>query len=215
MFLYLSGCRICEVITGERRRRSTGSEAKYFEDSFYSGERAGVWSLSTLKRKVGLVRNVALPLDSEIDPWVKVVAEEWGGGNPWGLSYQEAYKANLEVFKGYGYIIEPQRVELTDPLLIEKYAVEFSRRGNVEKATKLRETGIFFESGKHPKRASDHVFRHIRTRELTQSYGFTDNDLMTFFGWSPVSFGKNPYMQRYQNLRWQDYFPKLLRKRVG
>lgn len=155
-------------------------------------------------------------MSPEYEPWTQLVVDDWkrAGGNPWDVTYLQAYRANVEIFKGYGYTIEPQRVQLNDPDIIRRYAERFAAIGKNEKATKLLEAGILFEADEHPKRGSNHIFRHLRARELTQDYGFTDNDLMVYFGWSPVSFGKNPYMQRYQNLRWQDYFPKLLRRKI-
>jgi hypothetical protein len=53
-FLYLSGCRINECITGEKHRRCTGGEAALVETTFNGSEKVGQWTLYTLKRKVGL-----------------------------------------------------------------------------------------------------------------------------------------------------------------
>jgi integrase len=186
-FLYLTGCRVSEVITeAYKTERALGGEA-VLSLTTYKGVDVALFTLSTLKRKSGLRRNIALPATVK-DPWVRKLALEWsktGGRSPYRFTRRFAYVANKTVFDGYEYVIEDQRVQLKDGT-------------------------VLFEKEKHNKQSSNHGLRHFRARELTQDYGFTDNDLMTFFGWSPVSFGKNPYMQRYQNLRWQDYFDKLL-----
>jgi hypothetical protein len=199
MFLYLTGCRISEAIiqapnpyqskTKNRviQPRVTGNDL-HVSFTSYEGEEVAVFTLDTLKRKTGLLRNVAIPLNPKIEPWGRNIALPLKWENPFTMNRHIVYQANRVVFNGLGYIIEPQLV-------------------------KRRDGSIIFEAPKHMKPASDHFMRHIRSRELTVDYGFSDNDLMQFFGWSPVSFGKNPYMQRYQNLRWQDYFPKMLQKK--
>jgi len=199
-FLYLTGCRISEAVTTPRKPyesaakglvapRTTGGELTLSYGK-YGEEDAALFGFKTLKKKTGIDRVVALPLSPKVEPWTQFVVNTWRGGNPYKLSRHVAYQANKIIFAGLGYIVEDQLVK--------------DRKGNT-----------LFEAPRHMKRSSDHFLRHVRSRELTMSYGFSDNDLMTFFGWSPVSFGKNPYMQRYQNLRWQDYFPKLLRASAG
>jgi integrase len=185
-FLYITGCRISEAVTRRTKDdRVTGDILTTSEDEFNDIDVA-IWNFSTLKRKTGLNRSVALPMDDRYEPWAEEIYKPMQWENPFTMSRHIAYQANRIIFNGLGYIIEPQLV-------------------------KRRDGTVIFEADKHMKHSSNHFLRHVRSRELTVDYGFTDNDLMTFFGWSPVSFGKNTYMQRYQNLRWQDYFPKLLK----
>lgn len=192
MFLHVTGCRISEAITKQAawdaaRVGMTGNLLDYSIQD-YNGEEALVWQFHTLKRSGHPERIVAFPLSPDYEPYSKEILQAWEKTekNPWHITRVVTYHANREIFQGFGYMIEPQRI--------------------------VKDGKVIFEADKHMKKFSDHAHRHIRSRELTFRNGFTDNDLMVFFGWSPITMGKNPWVQRYQNLRWQDYFPKLLRR---
>lgn len=68
--------------------------------------------------------------------------------------------------------------------------------------------------GEKWKPLTNHGLRHIRIKELIQTYGFTPLEIQRFVGWTAGSLksqGVNPMMDTYFSLVWRDYFPKLLK----
>jgi hypothetical protein len=78
------------------------------------------------------------------------------------------------------------------------YIVEDQKKGDVK-------------TPKHLKPCGNHAMRHFRTQELMLKYDFSDRDLMQFFGWTARNIGINPMIVRYAALKWQNYYPKLVR----
>ena len=60
-----------------------------------------------------------------------------------------------------------------------------------------------------------HSLRHFRCTHLSEIYGFSPMDLVTYMGWTyRTAFGIS-MLDRYMHLSWKDYFPKLLRPLKG
>ncbi len=66
-----------------------------------------------------------------------------------------------------------------------------------------------------------HGLRHLRTKELFETYNFDGLDFMAYIGWTTgTSSGRGggvpAMLPRYASIydSWKRYFPKLLRKRI-
>jgi len=71
--------------------------------------------------------------------------------------------------------------------------------------------------GESWKGLGNHGLRHIRIKELIQTYGLSPLEIQRFVGWTAGSLkglGVNPMMDTYFSLYWRDYFPKLLKEGV-
>jgi len=67
---------------------------------------------------------------------------------------------------------------------------------------------------RHNNEFATHALCHIRTAELIEYYGFDGYDISVYGGWTLRGMiGGSSAMSRYAHLRWQRYFPKLLKER--
>lgn len=195
---YLFCGRISEVVAKACPRDTTVARGPIGRDvrltTFELGPlkaKVAVFSVSTAKRD-GLKRLVALPLDKEYEPWTEQVCnffQNRGYSPVFPFTRQKAWQYAKKAFEGLRYPI---------------YMYKIFEDGKVVKEVK-----------QHSKPFATHALRHIRASELIEEYGFDGIDLSIYGGWTLRSMvGVGSSMQRYAHLRWQKYFPKLLRKRV-
>ena len=175
-------------------RGPNGSDVR--RESFELGpikENVAVFTVSTAKRD-GVERLVALPFSEKYEPWTSLVYEYFQaqGSKPcFPFTRQKVWLSSKHVFKG-----------LTYP--IDRYTSIESNNGK-----KIRKT-----VDRHMKPFRTHALRHIRASELVDRYGFDGIDLSIYGGWTLRSMvGVGSSMERYAHLRWQKYFPKLLKER--
>ena len=176
-------------------RGPKGSDVRV--ESFELGpvrEKAAVFTISTAKRD-GIERLVALPLDEKYEPWTSIVYDYFQQRKKqpcFPFTRQKIWQSSRSAFKGLKYPIERY-------VLIEN-------RGE----KKIRKV-----VDRHMKPFATHALRHMRTRELLERYGFEWDDLSIYGGWTLRSMlpQVSASMQRYAHLRWQQYFPKLLKER--
>lgn len=170
-----------------------GSDVKL--DVFELGaikEQAAIFTVSTAKRG-GVERLVALPFNSNYEPWTKKVYEYFAecGENPcFPFTRQKVWQYSKQAFDGLRYPIE--RYTIIKP----------EGEKNVRKVV-----------NRHFKPFRTHALRHVRASELIEYYGFDGVDLSIYGGWTLRStIGVGSAMQRYAHLQWRKYFPKLLKK---
>jgi len=189
---YLYAGRISEVVSvGYGRdvpRGPRGTDVKMASYEMGSvKEPAVVFVVKTAKRQ-GRPRLIGLPVNYE--PWALPLYDyfqERGDDFVFPFSRQVAYEAARRAFYGLVYNIEPYYWH-------KKYDTESVIR--------------------HLKPFTDHALRHERASELVEFYGFDGVDLGIYGGWTLRTAARMPTMvDRYLELGWQRYFPKLLKRR--
>ena len=159
-----------------------------------SGEEieVAIWTIKTAKRH-GKERLIALPLDKTYEPLTKPL-----------LNYFQKFNKNEIVFpftrqKATCYAKDIFK-KLTYP--IESYKI-------------YKDGEIVKQPQDHNKLFRTHALRHLRATELLSKYRFDGSDLSVYGGWTLRSMlGVGGAMTRYTHLRWDHYFPKLLKKRT-
>jgi hypothetical protein len=193
MTAYLYAGRISEVVGHASPRDTTtargpkGSDVRF---DVVDGHEITLFTVYTAKRQ-GLERIVALP--TEFEPWSKQIADYFMVAKdsfvfPFTRQYISKYILENETFKGYQYPIDRYRVKQGELVNV------VPRHWN-------------------PFRL--HALRHLRTTELVRFYHFRAEDLAAYCGWRLRTVAKDisPVMERYIDLSWQEYFPKLLKER--
>lgn len=195
---YLFAARISELVskaspsdnTVARGPRGKDCYATTYNDRGNEVE-AVVFRIQTAKRQ-GLERLIALPLDSQFEPWSQPLYryfQERGEDHVFPFTRQKIWRFAKQAFEGLTYPIQTYRI------------------------TK-KSLGIKKVVDRHLRPFRLHALRHIRTAELIEVYGLDGIDLSAYGGWTLRSMiGVGSSMDRYAHLRWQRYFPKLLRKR--
>jgi len=200
MTTYLYAGRISEVIgratagdnTTARGPKGNDVRLDYYQNGEHK-EPCVVFTVRTAKRE-GIVRNVALPLDYE--PWAEVVYKYFQRFKtrtvfPFTRQRVGMYVRENQIFDG-----------LTYP--IEKYTI-------VKTVGKLKKVKT---KNRHFRRYNLHAIRHSRASELVEFYGFDGFNLAVYGGWTYKTAARTSgVMDRYLSLGWQNYFPKLLKKR--
>lgn len=188
---YLYAGRISEVVGAgyfaDIPRGPKGSDVRM--ESYELGpikEPAVVFTVRTAKRE-GKPRLVGLPVNYE--PWALPLYDyfqEHGDDFIFPFTRQVAWEAAKKTFDGLSYTIEPYH---------------WHRQGGT----------VVVE--RHLKPFTDHALRHLRASELVEFYGFDGVDLGIYGGWTLRTAARMPTMvDRYLELGWQRYFPKLLKK---
>lgn len=208
-YLYLISGRASEAV-GKSSRKDIGTNPRgpmarslSFQD--YEGEEAAVFNVKTAKRK-GRERICALPLATEYEPWAREVSDYFGEFDSRELVFpftrQRLSRHSKECWKDLWYKIEPYNI------------VNLDSEGKT----------IIGENGKrqttpvdvHMRTLTVHAVRHFRASDLTGFYGFDGKDLSAFCGWLlSTAMGISSSVDRYVQLNWRSYFPKLLKKRFG
>ncbi|GAJ01734.1 unnamed protein product, partial [marine sediment metagenome] len=145
-------------------------------------------------KRGGIERFAALPLNKKYEPWTRQVYDYFldRGSRPcFPFTRQKVWQYSKQVFEG-----------LTYP--IERYTI-------IEGQGKIKIRRVV---ERHSRPFRTHALRHIRTSELLEHYGFDGFDMSIYGGWTLRSMvGVGSSMERYAHLRWQRYFPKLLKTR--
>ena len=192
MTAYLYAGRISEVVgyasQGDTSvaRGPKGNDVRF---DVIDGHKTALFSVYTAKRK-GQERVVALPL--EFEPWALPVAEYFqkaGSNYVFPFSRQFVSRKTKKTFEGFQYPIEQYKI----------------KQGELVKVV---------ERHWNPFRL--HALRHLRTTELVRFYHFRAEDLAAYCGWRLRTIARDisPVMERYIDLSWQEYYPKLLRERA-
>jgi hypothetical protein len=205
-YLYLICGRASEVCArayGTRQVYGPVGEVDFAEyEDEVSGKTFGVavFPVKTAKRN-GIVRKVALPLDREYEPWTKEVADYFGQFIPkpvFNFTPQYFWRKAKPLFKGWTYPIDGYTLK--------------ARNGEMR----------IVEQHAHP--CALHWLRHLRATELVSAPGYPKRfrfdvfELAYFGGWTIkglMGMGMSGgAFQRYVNLPWEAYFPKLLRSKA-
>ena len=189
-------------------------EITKFEDdisgAFYD---AAVFPVRTAKRK-GHLRKIALPLDPKYEPWTQQVVDYFqskGKRNVFPFSRQYLWRLARPYFKDMNYNIESYRLWITKKGSVVTY------RDTTAIDTELK----FVEAHTNP--CALHWIRHLRATDLVSAPGYPRRfrfdvfELSYFGGWTlrglmglGASRGSGAF-ERYINLSWENYFPKMLR----
>jgi hypothetical protein len=192
MTAYLYAGRISEVVgiaTSGDTSVAMGPKGSDVRFDVVDGHETVLFTVYTAKRQ-GLERIVALPV--EYEPWAQQVADYFqkahGSVFPFTRQWISKYIREKETFKDYQYPIE-------------RYKVKQGQLLNIVP--------------KHWNPFRLHALRHLRTTELVRFYHFKAEDLAAYCGWHLQTISKDisSVMERYIDLNWQSYFPKLLKKR--
>jgi hypothetical protein len=202
-YLYLICGRASEVVSEAYGGRSAYGPDGSVDFAEYEDEVSGavykvaVFSVKTAKRK-GTIRKIALPLDSKYEPWTQGVADYFQkrAGKPvFPFTPQYLWRKSKPLFKGMKYPIDMYSIKTKEGEL--KTIEQHIRPCALHWIRHLRATELVSAPG-YPKRFRFDVF------ELAYFGGWTIKGLMGM-GMSGGAF------QRYVNLPWESYFPKLLR----
>jgi hypothetical protein len=193
MTAYLYAGRISEVIGKATPGDTTVARGPAGTDATLDtieGHEAVLFNVYTAKRD-GLLRVVALPIETE--PWAKLLYDYFqskGTAKVFPFTRQIVWCSAKETFKGLTYPVDKYRVV-------------------------NRELQSVREVPKHDHPFALHALRHLRATELVNFYHFKAEDLAAYCGWRLTSLTKmTTVMERYIGLQWQDYFPKLLKRRA-
>jgi len=169
-------------------------------------EPVAIFTLGTLKRGWieipqqhgkaygGFERKIALPLNPAYEPWTQPLyayfKERIDQGKPiFPFNRQKIWMLARQTFNGWHYRIA----------------------GYVRK----KADGTKKRVPEHYKPFGDHALRHLCDENLENNYGFTGKDKSAYLGWTQRTVGEtaSSASERYRTIRWQSYFPKLLKKR--
>ncbi len=166
-------------------------------------EPAAVFHVWTEKRKglkhIGIRRDIALPLNPSYEPWAKELLEYFQKRQVlkepiFPFNRQKAYALAKPAFEGLSVKITHYRKTL--PELDEK---------GKHKMQMIPE---------HTRNFTVHSLRKIRENELRRFYRFDAFELSAYGGWTmQTTAGTSAALAHYDTPAWEDYFPKLLRKR--
>ena len=164
-------------------------------------EEVAIFKVSTEKR-MGLLREIGLPLNPKYDPWVKQAYDYLSKkkDNGFQFSRQQMWVTAKEVFEGLVYTIHPyKRAELT-----KSGEYQYDDNGKLLKKTIQQSTKNF----------TDHGIRHLRNLELKKFYGLTPEERAGYGGWTlATTAGTSAAQDRYEESSWRLYFPKMLKHR--
>ncbi len=182
-FLYLTGCRISEAVTLQRP---------------YDSER---------------VLNTGLDLTYRQDYFDDEKEIEVAVFNLKTLKRQDHVIRSIAIPVDEKY--EPWARQLTYDLA-RGNPFNIARQ-HVWSANRIIFDGLYYSTPKSKKfkfkHLANHGLRHIRIKELIQTYGFTPVEVQRWVGWTAQTVGVNPQMDVYFSLVWRDYFSKLLKIR--
>lgn len=151
-----------------------------------------------LKRQ-GIRRDIALPLNSEFEPWSRELLEYFLKRQVlkepiFPFYRQKAYTLSKQVFEGLTVKITHYRKALP----------ELDGKGK----------HLMKMIPEHVKPFTVHSLRKIRENELRRNYRFDAFEISAYGGWTMQTMaGTSSALAHYDVLPWEDYFPKLLRKR--
>lgn len=207
-YLYLIDGRISEGIS---RRASSDvkttprgprmRDLEIQEDD--NGGEVALFNVNTAKRG-GILRVCALPLDPSYEPWTKRVVQYFEKFEPeehvFPMTRQKVWGQARECWEDLVYPIEDYDRVLVD----EEGDVIRQENGKADK----------HRVNRHMRPFTTHAIRHIRATDLVVYYGFNGPNLAAFAGWTlSTAMGVSSSINRYVQLNWRSYYPKLLKKR--
>jgi hypothetical protein len=215
-YLYLICGRAAEVVTETYGNRNVyGAVGTDVHTTDYEDEVTGnrfevaVFSVKTAKRR-GNLRQIALPLDPHYEPWTQQILDYFQKKKNTAVfpfTRQYLWRLARPLFKDWNYPIEAYKVWAPMKLSGHKY--------EGEAAVETIES--------HTKPCALHWLRHLRATDLVSApnyprrFRFDVFELSYFGGWTIRGLlglgagSSSGAFQRYINLSWESYFPKLLR----
>lgn len=167
-------------------------------------EAVALFHVWTEKRKglkrIGIRRDIALPLDPKYEPWSRELLEYFERRQVtkepiFPFTRQKAYQLARPVFEG-----------LTAPIKHYSKTTEETDAEGKHKQKVIPE---------HVRPFTMHSLRKLRENELRKRYHFNGFELSAYGGWTVATKeGTSTAMAHYDIPEWEDYFPKLLRKRT-
>ena len=159
-----------------------------------------IFKVSTEKR-MGLMREIGLPLNPKYDPWVKEVYDYLSIKKDHGFQFsrQQMWVTAKHVFEGLLYTIHPyNRAVIKNG--------EYQHKENGKLLKEVQEESI--------KNFTDHGIRHLRNLELKKFYGLAPEERAGYGGWTLATVaGTSAAQDRYEEASWRLYFPKMLKTR--
>ena len=205
MTTYLYCGRISEVIGKAYPSDQTVARGPKPEDvsleTYKIGEHeepAVVFTVRTAKRN-GLIRKVGVP--TKYEPWATEL-----------YRYFQNKPSDQMIFPYYRQNISQY---------VKEHATFDGLEYPIEEYKIYENKELVKNPPTHQKSYTLHALRHQRATELVEFYGFDGFNLAAYGGWtistSQAMFGvRTPRVfSRYLYLRWQGYFPKLLKRRKG
>jgi len=190
-FTLLAAARVSEAVgnaspSDNQARGPTGRDVSIVQ--YKDQEEAALFTVRTSKRD-GLERIIALPINKTYEPWTTQLLgyfEKFGEDLVFPFTRQRVWRYSRDVFDGLLYPIE-------------EYV--------------LTNRGVKIKVNRHSKPFGTHALRHERITELMKYYGFSELDTCRYAGWKMGGGFRGGQLHRYAHLNWQEYFPKLLKKR--
>jgi len=167
------------------------------------GGEVALFNVNTAKRG-GALRICALPMDPACEPWTKRVVQYFQKFDPdspvFPMNRQKVWREARSSWAELLYPIEDYEIiEVNDqgtPILLDN-GRKMKRRVN-----------------RHLRPFNLHAVRHIRATDLVVYYGFNGPNLAAFGGWTlSTAMRVSSSINRYVQLDWRSYYPKLLKKR--
>lgn len=163
-------------------------------------EPAAVFQVSTHKR-LGMIRECALPLNPEYEPWTQTLVDYFKRqreGPAFPFNRQQMWTVANEAFQGLTYKIMGYKK-------VVGYEVVEGKKKAIKEVVP-----------EHMRIFALQALRHLRGSELRNFYNFDGADRSAYGGWTlRTTEGVSGSQDRYVELPWRSYFPKLLRKREG
>ena len=151
-----------------------------------------------LKRQ-GTRRDIALPLDAKFEPWTKELLE---------------YFQKQQVLKQPIFPFYRRKVHALSRQVFEGLSVKITHYRKTLPELDGKGKHLMKMIPEHVKPFTVHSLRKIRENELRRNYRFDAFEISAYGGWTMQTMaGTSSALVHYDVLPWEDYFPKLLRKR--
>jgi len=196
MTAYLYAGRISEVVAKSSPRDNSiarGPTSKDVKQGFYQNgptkEPCILFNVRTAKRR-GVRRPIALPVNYE----------------PWSMQIYKYFRKKEDAVFSFtrqkvGKYVREKGVFEDLEYPVERYSI-------------VQQGKLKMVVDRHMRPYNLHALRHSRATELVEYYGFDGFELCVYLGWTlKTGVGITPVAGRYLSLRWQSYFPKLLKER--
>lgn len=162
-----------------------GEEVDAILKEFFTSEyKVAIFKIRTEKRS-GHTRDIALPVDSEFEPWTHDLMKRFEEGHPAPKKLIEKYPGDSFVFpftRGMAFHVAHQT---------------------------FKGFGYKIKNREESKPYGNHANRHITESRMQRDYGFTDFDTEALLGHTHKS--RSEMHDVYGNIEaWEMYFPKII-----
>jgi len=207
-YLYLIDGRVSEAVASRAPSDSgtspSGPFGKDVEVLGFEGVEASLFYVKSTHGAEGRTRICARPLPREYEPWSRELLEyfsKFDGEEPvFPMNRQKVWRMAREAWGDLHYPIEAYAV------------IQVDGEGNVLLDTDGRKLKRVIS--RHNRPFNLHAIRHLVATDLVVYYGFNGPNLSAFGGWTLSSaMGVSSAVNRYVQLDWRSYFPKLLKRR--